>query len=330
MEKLITFYDKERAVSYATGENLKKSTVVAQIRKMKAKKEIASYTINKTVAGKEFVIKTVDDTTTKILMTNSDPYAESLKNILKIREVAIMKVKPVYKEDTNQPEEIVSIAAHGEVEQDATKSIYEVAKFLEQMKKNDEIESVVKRTIKKDGKKMLVYTIMLEEEKIKIYMKEDSRLVDFMDNTLQKSSITSPVITEHMVETRPHHRDTKKKIGIALAVGAVALTLTSPYTKGVITKTYTNVKTTVSNSIEANRLHQEIMSNWPMLESYYTRLKTDDLSHNEYDDFKDLLYETMSYYEESGKTDEEDYQTLLEYRNLVTEKSKKMLTRPYR
>lgn len=311
-ETIIMFTEEETAVDYKTGNKREKSAVIAEVRNKKQKEEIRSYDIKELVRNKQFVITYQNGEVLKIDIPKNDYYAVVLETILKrkkkIYDEVVYSIVGGFKEtrdgniETYSPWE--AIVSEPGKEEKVVKAPITVIDCVKCMFQNDEIKS-----FRKKGTNTLEYEIItIEDEKVRILTAPANKAVPLLDDIYQayKKKQTLNVVKEKLVPLA--------KTVLVLTTGA--LIVTSPYAQQ-------NIKMVTSKVSEWNKEADDkakIQNDLLLMSSYYTILKTDTLSNDEYNHFVALIRETMNYYEENNLTDSIDYEIILDYKALTDSK----------
>lgn len=315
-ETIIMFKEEnEEAVNYKTGDIILKDDVISEIRNKKQNDEIVKFEIKELVRNKEFVIEYKDGKTYKIDINKKDYYAVSLETMLKSK-------KKIYDEVTytitgghleNQIGDIKTFSpwkAIGTVqnnEEKIVKSPIEIINYVKCLYQNEEISSFDKK-----GDGTLDYIIITtEDEKIRIITDAANNAVPLLDD----------IYLAYKEQKKKENNEKNKKIlktfaKVAIVVGTITLISQNPYVEKT-TKLITT-KVTEWNQKEAEK--SNVQDNLLVMSSYYSHLKTQTLSKDEYDHFVSLINETMAYYEKYNKTDSIDYELLLDYEQLADSK----------
>jgi hypothetical protein len=280
-------------------QSKEKSAIVAQIRARKLEGAIEKYEIVDTKGLKEYYIYLKDGMIT-LRLTAQDPYNISLKNILNSKKEFKDKLtitidgNHFYMSDRDSKKEM------------SGQNLFGMLDYLDCMKNNKEIASV-----SKTGKENFSYKIDTKEnERIQILVSADNEEVVRRLDKLEKITIQK-----------------KNRLKVALAAGIVGISLAvvSPYAS----KMAYDIKDGIETMIDENNQQFTVEQNFKVMSSYAMRLQNNQLSSEDYENFRTIVNETMDYYTMSGKADTEDYQTLLSYEQLIDENYSNYVRRAY-
>lgn len=308
MKREIIFLNGEKAIDYKVGLKKDKSLIIAEVRKLKANKQIKSFNKKEGITGIKYEIKLKDDETISIALSKEDRY-----NIIVLD--TIMNSKRIYQDEAvisfNGDKVVISSRETGIVQGEKDTDL--IMSLLRSMHNNKEITSVIK-----SGTKMFTYAIETKEnERLRIQVDKKDPFVKELD------SFTNIYVKKNKLK--------KALIKTALTAGTIAVIAATPYTRGTITKTYTEVKQNVTSYLEAQSEKSEMMAKWPYLNSCALRLGDDRISKEDYLNFMDELYSMIRYYEANYTEEElklnEDYAKLMSWDELVSEKYQDMMNR---
>ena len=308
MKREIIFLNGEKAIDYKVGLKKDKSLIIAEVRKLKANKQIKSFNKKEGITGIKYEIKLKDDETISIALSKEDRYNITVLD-------TIMNLKRIYQDEAvisfNGDKVVISSRETGIVQGEKDTDL--IMSLLRSMHNTKEITSVIK-----SGTKMFTYAIETKEnERLRIQVDKKDPFVKELD------SFTNIYVKKNKLK--------KALIKTALTAGTIAVIAATPYTRGTITKTYTEVKQNVTSYLEAQSEKSEMMAKWPYLNSCALRLSDDRISKEDYLNFMDELYSMIRYYEANYTEEElklnEDYAKLMSWDELVSEKYQDMMNR---
>lgn len=285
--KTIFFYDKEKAIEKYRNEDYQereKAAIIAQIRSLLDENQVKNYELIPSTEMGEFRLS-LEQGILSLRVKNSDPYYSILKTMLENKKGLRDEVTFVVSKHH------FTLTSRNSTIQKTGKDISQIIEYLESMKNNGELTHVEKR-----GAEALEYQFDTNEnERIRILVDADnkevvSRLDHFEKTTVRKKNGLKRIVTG--------------------AVVAVALTVSVPYVGHII-------KPVIAKTIEKDNERFDLQTNFTLMDHYYMMLNSGGLTNEEYDQFYDLVLSTQKYYENQGKTDCEDYKTLLKYQQLL-------------
>ena len=149
MKREIIFLNGETAIDYKVGLKKDKSLIIAEVRKLKANKQIKSFNKKEGITGIKYEIKLKDDETISIALSKEDRY-----NIIVLD--TIMNSKRIYQDEAvisfNGGKVVISSRETGIVQGEKDTDL--IMSLLRSMHNNKEITSVIK-----SGTKMFTYAI---------------------------------------------------------------------------------------------------------------------------------------------------------------------------
>lgn len=308
MKREIIFLEDKKAVDYQSGERKDKSIILSEIRKLKADKKIKTFNKTEGITGTKFEIKLKDNSIINIAVSKEDKHSIVVLN-------TIMQSKKVYQDEAvmtfDGKKVIISSRESGIIQGERDQA--QIMSLLKAMYNNGEISTVIK-----SGRKNYTYSIETKDnERLKIYVNMLDPIADELD------AFTNVVVRKNKI---------KKAIRTGvIAAGTFVVVVTTPYTKGVITTTYQNAKTSVETYIREQEQDKYMMDKWPYLESCALRLKADNITKDDFIDFMTELGKMIQHYE-TTKTKEEleksrDYKRLKEWSSLVDENYSTIMNR---
>lgn len=314
--RIIFKENSESAINYKTGVVKEKSAVVAEIKRKKMDEEIVDFKINELGRNKEFIIKDNKGNLYKIEVNKKEYYAIVLETVLKRKKKKYDKVVCVITggELEKEEERIKSISpweaivSSSKEPKKIVNSPIEVFKFIDCMYKNDEIKEFNKK-----GKNTISYEIItIDDEMIEVITSANNdaaQVLEMLYNKFKEDK-KRKIIVDVLGKLVPYI-----SVGTVILIGA--LVVTNPYVNQKVKLVKGKISTEFDKIIENSNRKEEIQNNLLIMSAYNIRLKSGNLTNDEYDHFVELLVDTIKYYEENENTDSVDYEILLDYKELI-------------
>lgn len=270
------------------GESKDPDTIIARIKKQKYSGEIENVEEVKTDKIYIFKIKYKGAGTKQLLIANNADGSLSAEAI---------RIRTILNSNFKKREIIININEENEAlvrtrdgsKSGKTRNVNEIISYLNYMKDKKQFKKVTKHSSRLNR-----YSFLDKEDDIftVLVSKENEEVTKSLDK-----------LTNDVIKYR------RKPFVVGGLVLATALFVTNPYTR----------QTIHDFSVKQDaRLENEY--NFSMLNSYYTRFVSDNLSDADIIAFEMLLNQTISYYEENNDTYSDDYLKLMTYKEALNER----------